>query len=288
MHDEQRRSELAHFLRTRRERLKPSQFHLPQGAKRRRTPGLRREELAQIAGVSPTWYMKLEQGQEIRASAQVLESLSQALQLNPDERTYLYLLARQQLPLPPQQPSSGISEDLLAMLDALGSHPAFVINERWDVLGWNKAAAQVFTDYGTYSDWERNAVWIMFTQPDQRTLYVEWECWARQTLSLFRASGARAGGEPWFSERRDRLIQASAEFREWWQQHEVSEVHTAEKELNHPVVGSLMLRSTMLTVTTDPNLKLVVYMPLPQMDTAQKLAWLISPARMDMQIPLQE
>jgi transcriptional regulator with XRE-family HTH domain len=278
MHDEQRRSELAHFLRTRRERLKPSHFHLPPGAKRRRTPGLRREELAQIAGISPTWYMKLEQGQQIQVSVQVLESLSQALQLTPDERTHLYLLARQQLPLPLQQHTSQISEDLQGVLDALNPYPALVVNERWDVMRWNIVAARVFADYGTYSDWERNLVWIMFTQSNQRTLYANWECWAQQTLSLFRASGARAAGESWFTERRDRLIQMSAEFREWWQQHEVGEAHVGQKELNHPLVGSLLLRSTMLLVADDLNLRLLVYTPLPQADTAQKLAWLVDSA----------
>ncbi len=288
MQDEQCRSELAHFLRIRRERLKPSQFHLPQGAKRRRTPGLRREELAQVAGISPTWYMKLEQGQEIQVSAQVLESLCRVLQLTADERTHLYLLARQQLPLPLKPHTSQISEDLQGVLDALNPHPAFVVNERWDVMGWNIAAGQVFADYGVYSDWERNLAWMMFTQSDQRTLYANWECWAKLTLSLFRASGARAAGELWFIERRDRLIQMSAEFREWWPQHEVGEAHMGHKELNHPLVGSLMLRSTTLLVADDPNLKLFVYTPLPQADTAQKLAWLVGLAHRDVPIEREE
>src|SRR5579884_3801624 len=117
MNDEQRRTELAHFLRSRRERLSPTQFQLPMGAKLRRTPGLRREELAQVAGISPSWYMKLEQGQEIRVSAQVLESLAQTLQLTPSEREHLYVLAREQLPLPMKNHTPHISEDLQATLD---------------------------------------------------------------------------------------------------------------------------------------------------------------------------
>ncbi|QBD76005.1 XRE family transcriptional regulator [Ktedonosporobacter rubrisoli] len=278
MKDEQRRAELAHFLRTRRERLSPAMFHLPYGAKHRRTPGLRREELAQVAGISPTWYMKLEQGQAIQVSAQVLESLAQSLQLTPGERNHLYLLAREQLPLPMQRHTPQISEELQGVLDALTPYPAFVVNERWDVVGWNLAASQVFADFAAFSDWERNLVWIMFTQPDQRALYVDWECWAQHILALFRASGGREADEDWFIERRDRLMQASSEFREWWQWHEVGDAHTGNKELNHPLVGPLVLRATTLLVADDPNLKLFVYTPLPQADTAQKLVWLVSPA----------
>ncbi len=125
MKDEQRRAELAHFLRTRRERLSPAQFALPAGTKRRRTPGLRREELAQVAGIGLTWYTKLEQGQEIQVSAQVLESLARVLQLTPDERTHLYVLAREQLPLPTQRHTPRISEDLQCLLDALDRHRGF-------------------------------------------------------------------------------------------------------------------------------------------------------------------
>lgn len=281
MNDEQRRGELAHFLRSRRERLSPAQFHLPLGAKTRRTPGLRREELAQVAGVSPSWYMKLEQGQEIQVSAQVLESLAQALHLTPSEREHLYVVAREHLPLPMKSHTSRISEDLQETLDALNPYPAMVLNERWDVVGWNRAASQVFADFGTFSDWERNFVWIMFTQPDQRTLYVDWAYWASQTVALFRASSGRGSGEPWFIERRDRLIQASSEFREWWPRHDIGEAQVVQKELNHPLVGSLMLRTTPLLVAADPNLKVFVFTPLPQADTAKKLRWLVNPAQTD-------
>jgi len=283
MNDEQRRVELAHFLRTRRERLKPSQFHLPTGAKRRRTPGLRREELALVAGVSPSWYMKLEQGQEIQVSAQVLESLAQALQLTPGEREHLYVLGREQLPLPMKNHTSQISQDQREMLDALNPYPAMMLNERWDVLGWNRAASQVFADFGAFSDWERNFMWIMFTHPDQRTLFVHWEYWAQQTLALFRANCGRSAGEPWFIERRDRLVQVSREFREWWPRHDIAEAQIVHKEIRHPLVGLLMLRTTPLLIADDPNLKLFIFTPL-QADTAQKLAWLASSAHTDMQV----
>jgi len=271
MNDEPRRVELAHFLRTRRERLSPSLFHLPEGAKRRRTPGLRREELAQIAGISSTWYMKLEQGQEIQVSAQVLESLVRVFQLTTAERTHLYMLARQELPLFVQSHTRKINPDLQRVLNALNPHPAIVLNERWDIVGWNQAASQVFVDYSTLPDWERNLVWIMFTQPDQRILFAYWECWAQRILALFRACGGYGAGESWFIERRDHLMQASPEFHTWWKMHEVGEAHMEQTSLNHPRVGSLKLQLTALRVVDNPNLQIFVYTPLPQMDTSQKL-----------------
>jgi len=274
MNDEPRRVELAHFLRTRREHLSPSLFHLPEGAKRRRTPGLRREELAQIAGISPTWYMKLEQGREIQVSAQVLESLVRVFQLTTAERTHMYMLARQELPLYVQSHTRQINPDLQRVLNALNPHPALVLNERWDIVGWNQAASQVFVDYSTLSEWERNLVWIMFTQSDQRILFTYWECWAQRILALFRACGGYGAGESWFIERRDRLMQANPEFHTWWKMHEVGEAHMEQTSLNHPRVGSLKLQLTALRVVDNPNLQIFVYTPLPQMDTSQKLVLL--------------
>jgi len=277
MNEDQRRRELAQFLRTRRARLSPSQVHLPDGVGRRRTPGLRREELANLAGVGLTWYTKLEQGRAIQVSAQVLESLAQALQLSPDEYRHLFVLAREHLPLPKQTYVEQISPELQHILDALLPNPALMVNERWDIVGWNRGAASVFVDYGTLSDWERNHVWLIFMHPALRTLYTRWESTARRALSLFRASAGHNGaGEPWFIERRDRLMEASPEFRTWWQLHEVSEGYSGRKELIHPLVGSLILQSTTLLVATDSNLKLFVYTALPEADSAQKLARLAS------------
>jgi transcriptional regulator with XRE-family HTH domain len=272
MKDEQRRAELAHFLRSRRERLKPSQFSLPEGAKQRRTPGLRREELAQIAGISPIWYTKLEQGRQIQVSAQVLESLARTLQMPHQEREYLYVLAREHLPLPSQHHTSSISAYQQSMLDALNPHPALILNERWDVVGWNQIATQVFTDYRVLSDWERNVLWMMFTRSELRTIYVDWEHLGKQMLAHFRASSGRSAGEAWWISRRDRLMQVSPEFRQWWSQHDIRAVNVSQKELNHPRVGLLALQPTTLVLADDPNLKLFLYTPLAQADTAEKLA----------------
>lgn len=273
MKDEERRAELAHFLRSRRESLKPSQFSLPQGARQRRTPGLRREELAQLAGISPIWYTKLEQGQPIQVSAQVLESLTQTLQMTSQEREYLYVLAREHLPLPLQHHTSAISADRQSMLDALNPNPALMVNERWDVVGWNRSASQVFTDYQTLSAWERNLIWLMFTRPEQRARYPNWESLGRQILADFRARSSSSTGETWWVALRDRLMQASPEFHEWWSRHDIGTGGT-QKELNHPLVGLLSLQSTTLVLADDPNLRLLLYTPLAQTDTAEKLAWL--------------
>jgi transcriptional regulator with XRE-family HTH domain len=272
MDENQRRSELAHFLRTRRERLSPAQFGLSEGNGRRRTPGLRREELALVTGIGLTWYTKLEQGQAIQVSAQVLESLARTLQLSPDECRHLFVLAREHLPLPKQTYVEQISPDLQHILDALLPNPALIVNERWDIIGWNLGAAHVFIDYGSLSDWERNHVWLIFMHPALRMLYNRWEITARRALSLFRASAGHNGtSEPWFIERRDRLMEASPEFRTWWKLHEVSEGYSGRKELNHPLVGSLILQSTTLLIANDPNLKMFVYTALPEADAAQKL-----------------
>jgi transcriptional regulator with XRE-family HTH domain len=271
MHDAERRAALAHFLRTRRERLSPAHFHLPDGGRRRRTPGLRREELAHLAGIGLTWYVKLEQGQDIQVSAQVLESLARTLQLTPDERAYLFVLAREQLPLPRQSALPQISAELQNVLDALLPSPAFVTNERLDIIGWNRTASQIFADYAALPDRERNLVWLIFTDPAQRTIYVQWEEAAQRILGLFRASGAQHADDGWFLERRDQLMQASPEFRTWWVRHDVGEERLKRKELYHQVVGLLVVQPMTLLVADDPTLTISLYTPLPEADTACKL-----------------
>ncbi|MGG3574289.1 helix-turn-helix transcriptional regulator [Bacillus gobiensis] len=230
MNDKQRRAELADFLRTRRERLSPTAFNITVDG-RRRTPGLRREELAQISGISYTWYMKLEQGQNIQVSEQVLESLSQALRLSANERNHLYVLARKQLPLPKQTEIHQVNQELQLVLNSFNSSPAFVTNERWDIVGWNHAASKVFVDYSTLFSWERNLVWLIFTRPEFRELYIEWECVAQRVLALFRASGGHDTNETWFTKLRDQLLQISPEFQSWWSQHDVGDAHVGRKEL---------------------------------------------------------
>lgn len=278
MNSEQRRMELAHFLRVRREQRSPSQYSLPDGAKRRRTPGLRREELALLAGVSPVWYTKLEQGQDIQVSTQVIEGIAHVLQLTPQERNYLHVLARGSFLPATHASSASVSEDVQELLTALNPHPALVVNERMDVVGWNMAASQTFVDYASLSEWERNTLWMVFTRPPGYTPYDNWDYWAQRSAALFRTSGGLYGEDAWFAERRDHLMQVSSEFRKWWPRHDIADALVGSKEFHHPRVGTLHLRSTTLQVAAHPNLKMFIYTPVDGMKTTEKLAWLVQAA----------
>ncbi len=213
MDDQERRKELAQFLRTRREQLSPEEVGLPVGA-RRRTPGLRREELALLAGIGATWYTRLEQGRDIVVSTQVLESLARVLRLNEDERRHLFILAREHLPADAYPLTSAISPALQSILDKMGDYPAYVANSRWDIVGWNAALLQVYTDFGELSARERNILRYQFTNPLSRRLLVHWEEESRATLALFRASTERYVGEAWYTSLVADLKLVSPEFRE--------------------------------------------------------------------------
>jgi transcriptional regulator with XRE-family HTH domain len=215
MNDQERRNELAHFLRTRRERLSPEDAGLP-GGSRRRTPGLRREELAQIASIGVTWYTNLEQGRAITVSTQILESLARVFDLNAIERNHLFLLAHKQQPADPYPFTTAVSPALQRILDSVGTSPAYVANPRWDVLAWNQAMARVYTDYGALPLRERNILRLMFTHPLQRMLLANWEQAAQGLLALFRASTERYVGDPWRSALVAELELVSPEFRAWY------------------------------------------------------------------------
>ncbi|HEY7419920.1 MAG TPA: helix-turn-helix transcriptional regulator [Ktedonobacteraceae bacterium] len=278
MNDQERRKELAQFLRTRRERIAPESVGLP-ASSRRRTPGLRREELAMLAGIGVTWYTRLEQGYDITVSPQVLESLARVLGLNAVERNHLFLLAREQQPVDPYPFTTTISPALQCILDSMGTSPAYISNPRWDVLAWNQAMVHVYnTDFGALHLHELNILRFAFTHPLRRKLLVNWEQAAQGTLALFRASSERYIGEPWLKALIAELELASPEFRAWWPQHALQATHTEKKELNHPLVGRLVLQPTTFQVVDAPDLRMVIYTPLPEANTAQKLAQLVDPA----------
>lgn len=274
MNDQERRNELAHFLRTRRERISPEAVGLP-GGSRRRTPGLRREELAWLAGIGVTWYTSLEQGRAITVSPQVLESLARVLDLNAAERNHLFFLARQQQPADPYPFTAAVSPALQRILDSMGTSPAYVANPRWDLLAWNQAMAVIYTDFGALPLRERNILRLTFTHPFRRTLLANWEKAAQGLLALFRASTERYVGEPWLKALVAELELASPEFRAWWPHHAIQATHTGKKELNHPLVGRLVLQPTTFQVTDAPDLRMVIYTPLAEANTAEKLAQLV-------------
>src|SRR5215831_12861366 len=212
MQESERRQALADFLRKRRACLAPSEVGLPPGV-RRRTPGLRREEVAQLASIGASWYVWLEQGRDVRPSGQVLESLALALRLTPNERRHLFLLAGQ-----PPPPSGSPSEERLRpalqqMVDALDPTPASVLGSRWDYLAWNKAADALFSVPDASSPYARNLIWQMFTSPTRRESPY-WEAIARAMLAEFRATSARYPGDALFEELIEDLKRVSAEFRE--------------------------------------------------------------------------
>ena len=270
----QRRRELADFLRTRRAKLSPAEVGLPAGT-RRRTPGLRREEVAQLAAIGATWYTRLEQEWDIRVSPAALEGIARALRLTSEERQHLFLLADQPLPPHPPPLDEVVSPAIQRLIDSLDTMPARVLGRRWDWVATNAAAQRVFA-YPELPRYPRNFVWFLFTDPAQRTAYTHWETLAQQVMAQFRADSARYPGDPGFTELIADLHRVSPEFRAWWSRHDVRGPLDGPKEIFHPVVGRLVFQHTTLQVPANPDLKLMIYVPLPEADTAAKLQQLLA------------
>jgi len=272
--NDNRRREFAAFLRSRRERLTPEDVGLPRGV-RRRAPGLRREEVALLAGVGTTWYTWLEQGRDVRPSAEVLAALARALRLDPTERRHLFLLNDRP---PPETPRTGpevVPALLVRLLDSMAGQPSYVVGRRWDVLAWNRAAAAVFGDYGRLRGDERNTMHLVFADPAHRRLLVDWEAVARASLAMFRADSARYAGDPDFARLIEKLAAASAEFRAWWPKYEVIRPLGGVKRLDHPQAKRLSFEYASLAVGEPPDMRLVVFTPLAEDDTAAKLERLL-------------
>ncbi|KRF03298.1 transcriptional regulator [Paenibacillus sp. Soil766] len=271
-----RLDELAQFLRTRRARISPEQAGLPNGG-RRRTPGLRRGEVAQLSGVSVDWYTWLEQARNIQVSAQVLENIALALQLDLNERKHLFLLALQQLPADLTPVENTISLTLQNFLDLQGTSPAYVTDQRLNIVAWNKAANLIYGDYGAMSKLERNTVWRTFTSQYVRELLQgNWERHARHRLAHFRASYGKFAGDPWWMELIGDLNQVSAEFRAWWPQHDVLNGPEGKKINHHPTAGLLVFDQISFLVSDSPHLTVTINIPANDNDTIPKLNKLLS------------
>ena len=277
MNDEQRRQNLADFLRTRRMRLTPEQVGLIRG-ERRRTPGLRREEVAQLANVGVSWYTLLEQGRDIHPSREVLQSIADALQLTPAEQQHLFLLAEQQPLVNPHTMDEQVSPALRRVLDALNPLPAYVIGRRWNYLAWNAAAEEVLLLRKTAPPpYEDNVVWRIFANPAIHQVYnPKWAQVAQKVLAEFRADSAHFAHEEWFKRLIADLQDVSPEFRAWWPRHDVRDRTDAQKDIDHPVVGRLLFEHTTLQVATMPELKIMIYTPLPETGTLEKLQQLMA------------
>ncbi|WP_079912377.1 helix-turn-helix transcriptional regulator [Paenibacillus sp. 32352] len=270
----ERLMELAQFLRSRRARLSPEQAGLPGGG-RRRTPGLRREEVALLSGVSVDWYTWLEQARDIQVSSQVLDSIARTLQLDSNERKHLYMLALQQLPADAAPIDEPVDSTLQAFLDLQGTSPAYVTDQRLNIVAWNRAACLVYGDYAAMSDRERNSVWRTFTSPYVRLMLQEnWENHARHRLANFRALYGNFVGDPWWSGLIEELNRTSAEFRAWWPQHDVLSGPEGLKVNHHPAAGRLVFDQISFLSTTSPHLTVTINMPLD--DTPDKMKKLLS------------
>ena len=270
MRDNAPRSELANFLRIRRSHLSPAEVGLPRTA-RRKTAGLRREEVAQLAGVGVTWYTWLEQGRDIHVSIQVLESLAHAFRLTPAEKAHLFLLAGQASPAHPiPQQQEHVGPFLSRFLEHMGTNPAYIMGRRWDVLAWNHAACQVIANFATMPRDERNIVHLVFTNEEYRHHCVDWEGIAQRVLAQFRASSSLYHNDTRFDTLITELQQRSPEFAYWWSRHEVQGRQDGRKEFFHPQVGSLVLEHSTFQIDGSPGLKMVVYLPASE-EVARKL-----------------
>jgi transcriptional regulator with XRE-family HTH domain len=235
------RAELAAFLRRRRARVQPADVGLEAG-QRRRTPGLRRQEVAQLAGMSVDYYIRLEQGRGPRPSRQMLAAISRALRLSHDEGAYLHHLAGE-TPGPPPGPARDVRPGVLHLLGRLDDTPAIVCDAKYDVLAWNPMAAALIGDFSALPPGERNVVWRFFTDPDVRRRHDAdgAQRFARESVADLRAASARYPGDSGVRRLVGRLLAASTEFRDLWAEQDVQVRRSAHKRLRHPVVGWLDL-----------------------------------------------
>jgi transcriptional regulator with XRE-family HTH domain len=259
MDDVARRRELATFLRSRRERLTPPDVGLPELG-RRRTPGLRREEVAGLASMSVTYYTWLEQGRDVSPSRGVVESLAGALRLDRAERAHLFTLTNHAVPAPTvgTDPVHPTLDDLVTTLDP---NPAYVINQCWDVLAYNRAQAALVREYDELPPAERNNVWLLFTDPATRALLVNWTDEAKYLLAKYRAAAAEHAGDARFDALTNALRRSSREFREWWPRHDIGGFEPARKQFQHPSAGLLTVNFIKLAPINHPEHQLLVYLP---------------------------
>jgi MmyB-like transcription regulator ligand binding domain/Helix-turn-helix domain len=273
-----RRRELAGFLRSRRERISPEQVGLPSGG-RRRTPGLRREEVALLSGLGVTWYTWLEQGRDIRVSPQVLEAVSRTLRLDRHERAHLFTLA--DLPLGVDSTECyAVTPVVRALLDKLDPFPAAVVNARYDVLAYNRGYLGTSGDLELLPLAERNSLWLAFASPARRALIVDWDEAVRRMVGLFRGAMADHVGEPAWRNLVQRLEQVSPEFRELWHRHDVEAPENLTKRLLHPQAGLLTFTYSNLWLTPGMALRLIVYTPSDArtLETLSRLEDLVPPS----------
>ncbi|MFF0781364.1 helix-turn-helix transcriptional regulator [Streptomyces sp. NPDC003720] len=269
MNDDPRRAELADFLRTRRLALQPEEVGLPPRTSRR-TPGLRREDVADLAGISSCWYSQLEQARDIRVSDHVLNSLAGALRLNGEEHDYLLTLASEDGRTSATVPTNGVPPTLQRILDSQLPHPAFALGPRFNILAWNQARTVVYGDLAATTPSHRHLLRLFFSD-HMRELIQNWEPSARSILAEFRSATGLYVHEPWFTTLVHELSECSADFRAWWRQHEIGRQRVTTREVRHPLVGRMMLEETALLVDDRSGRRVILETPQPGTGTEDKL-----------------
>lgn len=263
---------LGTYLKDRRTKLDPAAFGY--SMVRRRTPGLRREEVAQRANVSATWYTWLEQGRGGAPSSDVLERIASALMLTEVEREHLFLLALGRPPEVRYHAVDGVTPRLQRVLDALAFTPAFVKTATWDVVAWNRAATVVLTNYDTLAAQQRNILRLVFLDPRVRAAQTDWESVARFVVGAFRVDALRAGASKAVAALVDELSQRSPEFAAMWREHDVVTHGEGTKHLRHATAGMIALEYSAFAVDGRPDLSMVIYNPATPGD-AQKIRQLV-------------
>jgi len=263
------RRELADFLRARRDATRPDQVGLPIG-RNRRTPGLRREEVALLAGVSVTWYTWLEQGRRINASDDVLLAIGRALRLDDAGQAHLLALTdpgTASVEAPSEAPSA-----LVRLLDSLMPAPAYVLGPHWEFVTWNRSQERLYPRLATLDGLRLNLLWVLFADPSTQALIVDWDIHARQALAEFRSATSSVRHDPAMVELVTLLTDESETFAEWWPEHDVSGFETRLRRFDHPVAGGLTFEYQQLTPAEWPTLRVVAQLPVPGDDSAERLA----------------
>ena len=264
---------LGRYLRDRRSRLDPAALGFAAG--RRRTPGLRREEVAQRSNISPTWYTWLEQGRGGAPSADVLERIATGLMLTDVEREHLFMIGLGRPPEVRYKAVAGVTPRLQRMLDALETCPALIKTATWDIVAWNPAAAVVLTDYGKLPPGQRNILRMLFGDPDVRAKQHDWQGLSRFVVGAFRADAARAGAVSEVADLVEELCRLSSDFATLWRDNDVNVHGEGIKRLAHPLLGQIELEYSAFAVDGRPDLGMLVYNPVSR-EVADRIRALIA------------
>jgi transcriptional regulator with XRE-family HTH domain len=270
-----RRSELSDFLRTRRARLMPSDVGLLEGP-RRRTPGLRREEVALLANIGATWYTRLEQGQQINVSSEVLRSIGHALRLSRSEMRHLFTLAGQTLDEAEGAHDEIVSDLMRRTLHRLDPNPAYIRGRHYDILAFNDAWRAALCYRPSDETERRNLLRSFFMEPEARVRHAQWDVIGPKIVAQFRSVAARYPDDPVFRTLIDELLASSEHFRDWWARHDVNDVSEGMKHFFHPEVGDLFLDHVSLAVPDYPDMRLIIYTAEPGSENERKLRLLTS------------